>query len=189
MNTLVFPNCAGKDNQARWKTTVDLTCDVNAGVGDPGPEDNYTRVFRPPCSYHFLWRSLYACPVCTSDDIKKVYSECVNGIRNVTYVKKIPCSSAIYERSSNETCSESTVLTQVSESKNHVNKILIGVGVVVIIALIAVAAVFFYKHRDLKYRYYSMLTRNKPMSRLAEEDEDQFLEENTYPNHPQDVRA
>jgi len=55
---------------------------------------------------------------------------------------------------------------------NKTNMVLIGVGVVVIVALLAVAGFFVYKHREMKYRYYTLMARNKPMSRLEQEDDE-----------------
>ena len=52
------------------------------------------------------------------------------------------------------------------------NMALIGVGVVIIVALMAVAVFFVYKHRVTKYRYYTLMARNKPMSRLEQEDDE-----------------
>jgi len=61
---------------------------------------------------------------------------------------------------------------------NKTNMALIGVGVVIIVALLVVAGFFVYKHRVMKYRYYTLMARNKPMSRLAQEDdENNFITE------------
>lgn len=41
----------------------------------------------PPasCWYHFRWESLYACPLCTTDDYTAIVGECVNGQRQTVY--------------------------------------------------------------------------------------------------------
>lgn len=65
-----------------------------------------------------------------------------------------------------------------TKNSNKVNMALIGVGVVIILALLAVAGFFVYKHRVMKYRYYTLMARNKPMSRLEQEDdENNFITE------------
>lgn len=165
---------------------LDLRCDVKAGVGNPGPENNYTNILRANCQYHFVWRSLYACPKCRKNDVTKIYGECINGTRNITYLRSVKCwgtgeETAIPTTPEPQSCVTPTVTVLVNETvpvaykvkeKNKVNMALIGVGVVIILALLAVAGYFVYKHRVMKYRYYTLMARNKPMSRLEQEDED-----------------
>jgi hypothetical protein len=160
--------------KGKYKTTIDLACDVDAGVGNPGPENNYTQVLRTSCNYYFVWRSLYACPKCRKGDFEKVTHECVAGVANVTISRKVPCwgmVDGVGAGVSNVSCS-TNVHAKLLRVQSTVNKVLIGVGVVIIIVLIVVAGYFFYKHRDIKYKYYSTLARNKPMSKLEEEEED-----------------
>lgn len=33
------------------------------------------------CSFHFLWRSQYACPLCSEKNYKEIVSACINGIQ------------------------------------------------------------------------------------------------------------
>ena len=181
----------------RFHTTVELQCDMKAGVGNPGPVNNYTDVYRSPCGYHFLWKSLYACPQCNEEDVKKVYSECVNGTRNVTYIKSRNCVGDVnVENGYNESCGDgggnggdgkggNVSGSRGTKKADVVWKILVGVGVVIIVVLLVVAAVFIYKHRELRYKYYSTLTRDKTMKRLAEEDEDHIIDHDEFA----DVRA
>ncbi|KAK3697538.1 hypothetical protein QZH41_019779, partial [Actinostola sp. cb2023] len=172
--------CLRSSNQ-RYNTTIDLTCDVDAGVGNPGPENNYTQVFRPPCRYYFKWRSLYACPKCRKEDFEKVTHECVNGSAKVTIARKVPCWGTLdglqvgvnmANCSTGSTDETVNTLRTTIRTVTTVNKVLIGVGVVIIVALLIVAGYFYYKHRDIKYKYYGTLARNKPMSKLEEEEED-----------------
>ncbi|XP_068687640.1 endosome/lysosome-associated apoptosis and autophagy regulator family member 2-like isoform X1 [Montipora foliosa] len=165
--------------ERRYKTTLDLRCNVNAGVGNPGPENNRTRMYQG-CEYYFVWESLYACPVCKGHEVTKIFGECINGTRNVTFVRSVPCwgtGGHQVDETANEPCEMSDTnegketrvlyLTQAS----NVIKVVIGVCVGVFVVLLGIAIYFVYKHRTLKYRYFNALTRNKPMSRLAEEDE------------------
>lgn len=71
----------------------------------------------------------------------------------------------------NQSCSN-FAKSKLVKIQSAVNKVLIGVGVVIIVALVVIAGYFFYKHRDIRYKYYSALARNKPMSKLEEEEED-----------------
>ena len=118
--------------------------------------------------------------------MRKIIGECVNGSRNITYVPSVPCWGT-GEDSDNEPKREEcitptvtvtvrgTVVAYRTKVSNRVNKILIGVGVVIILVLLGVAGFFVYKHRVMKYRYYTLMARNKPMSRLAEEDDESNL--------------
>lgn len=181
------------ERNTRYQTILDLRCDVRAGVGNPAPENNYTSPMRGGCKFYFVWKSLYACPKCRDSDVNRIIGECINGMRNVTYVRKVPCwrpgnDSGLPTTNATEKCETPTstviVTVKVKENgtvayqvlkENKANIALIGVGVVIIVILVGVAAFFVYKHRALKYRYYGMLARNKPMSRLEEEDESNFI--------------
>ena len=182
-NANCFFSCLKENNwNGLYRTTLDLRCDVTAGVGNPGPETNYTNIQRG-CLYYLVWKSLYACPKCRKEEVTKITGECVNGTRNITYLRSQPCWGTGDDELppvTSEDCvtPTATVMAYVSKTSNKVNKILIGVGVVVILVLLGVAAFFVYKHRVMKYRYYTLMARNKPMSRLEqEEDEDNFIED------------
>lgn len=98
----------------------------------------------------------------------------MDGVANVTISKKIPCWGMVDGMEAgitNVSCSM-FARSKLVKIQSTVNKVLIGVGVVVIVALIIIAGYFFYKHRDIRYKYYSALARNKPMSKLEEEEED-----------------
>ena len=121
----------------------------------------------------------------------RIIGECINGTRNITKIRSVPCwgpgdDSELPTSPMTEKCETPTVtvrvlangtgtITYVLERKNKVNMALIGVGVVVILILVAVAVFFVYRHRVMKYRYYTLMARNKPMSRLEEEDEHNFI--------------
>lgn len=121
--------------------------------------------------------------------MRKIVGECVNGSRSITYVPSVPCWGT-GEDSDNEPKREEcitptvtvmvngTVVAYRTKDSNRVNKILIGVGVVIVLVLLGVAGFFVYKHRLMKYRYYALMAQNKPMSRLAEEDDEtNFIED------------
>lgn len=189
MSTLGYVLLIGK--QSRYSTVLDLQCDVTAGVGNPGRENKYTDIMRGGCQYYFVWKSLYACPKCREGDVTRITGECINGTRNITYMRSVPCWTSTTTEgippTTTEECAMPTVTVKVPvngtvgyfvKETNKTNMALIGVGVVVIIALLAVAGFFVYKHRVMKYRYYTLMARNKPMSRLEQEDdENNFITE------------
>lgn len=203
-----FVYCLLDSKQSRYSTLLDLRCDVTAGVGNPGRENSYTNIMKKTCQYYFVWKSLYACPKCQKGDVTTITGECINGTRNITYVRSLPCwSEETVQPSKTEDCVMPTVMVTVTvpvpvngtvayvvKETNKTNMALIGVGVVVIVVLLAVAGFFVYKHRVMKYRYYTLMARNKPMSRLEQEDdENNFITEDelamTYDETSPSVRT
>jgi len=74
------------------RTNITLICDTNAGIGTPRPEFNTTvEVPVHSCQYHFIWRSLYACPLCTVEDYHTSLSQCVNGKKAQTQTAIADC--------------------------------------------------------------------------------------------------
>jgi len=73
-------------------TTVTLRCDSE----QPG-QGQVTLPSRCPdgtcdgCHFHFLWTSQSVCPICGTQDIKVVKSECVAGEQNVHYLAPKHC--------------------------------------------------------------------------------------------------
>ena len=184
--------CRLGSKESRYSTVLDLQCDITAGVGNPGRENKYTDIMRGRCQYYFIWKSLYACPKCREGDVTKITGECINGTRNITYVRSVPCwTKDVVAPTTTEDCVMPTVTVTVTvkvpvngtvgyfvKETNKTNMALIGVGVVVIVVLLGVAGFFVYKHRVMKYRYYTLMARNKPMSRLKQEDdENNFITE------------
>ena len=182
--------CLLGSKESRYSTVLDLQCDVTAGVGNPGRENRYTDIMRGRCQYYFVWKSLYACPKCREGDVTRITGECINGTRNITFVRSVPCwTKDGVPPTTTEDCVMPTVTVTVKvpvngtvgyvvKETNKTNMALIGVGVVVIVVLLGVAGFFVYKHRVMKYRYYTLMARNKPMSRLEQEDdENNFITE------------
>ncbi|KAK2552323.1 Endosome/lysosome-associated apoptosis and autophagy regulator family member 2 [Acropora cervicornis] len=171
----------GRGSQRRYQTTLDLRCNIYADVGNPGPENNRSGYyFKFPCGYYLVWESLYACPKCQGHEVEKVVGECINGTRNVTSVRSVHCWGTGRKDEIEvpiEPCpvvssvNDTIVLYHTEKSSGNAIKIVIGVCVPVILVLLGIVLFFVYRHRTMKYRYFNSLAREKPMSRLAEEDE------------------
>ena len=58
------------------------------GIGYPEPLEP---VEYSDCKYQFVWKSLYACPLCTQDDFYPVYGLCSKGMATVSYQPKHRC--------------------------------------------------------------------------------------------------
>lgn len=150
-------------------------------MGNPGPENNRSGYHdKLPCGYYLVWESLYACPKCQGHEVEKVVGECINGTRNVTFVRSVHCWGTGRKDEIEvpiEPCqvvssvNDTIVLYHTGKSSGNAIKIVIGVCVTVILVLLGIVLFFVYRHRTMKYRYFNSLARDKPMSRLAEEDE------------------
>lgn len=70
-------------NGAIRNTSIHFLCDSEAGLGAP---EGVEPVESPQCHYNLLWRSIYACPICTSDDYTaEAVTGCINGKVKMTY--------------------------------------------------------------------------------------------------------
>jgi len=88
------PGCGGSFGDPFPRATnITMVCDLSAGVGNPQPAYPNNVVEFPPhsCRYHFIWRSLYACPLCTVEDYEISVSDCVNGKKMKTHVRLSDC--------------------------------------------------------------------------------------------------
>ncbi|KAJ3452120.1 hypothetical protein M0812_03884 [Anaeramoeba flamelloides] len=55
-------------------TNISLICDMGAGMGEP--EAGSDGVEKDTCTYEFIWKSMYACPLCTESDYDYYYTPC-----------------------------------------------------------------------------------------------------------------
>ncbi|XP_052822355.1 endosome/lysosome-associated apoptosis and autophagy regulator family member 2 isoform X2 [Octopus bimaculoides] len=83
------PTAACQDGR---ETIITLRCDVK--------EDKRGTIDLPPkcpdgtcdgCTFHFLWRSQHACPVCREEDYDVIVSECIAGEQTIHYYPKKHC--------------------------------------------------------------------------------------------------
>eukprot|EP00730_Choanoeca_flexa_P003671 TRINITY_DN11471_c1_g1_i3.p1 TRINITY_DN11471_c1_g1~~TRINITY_DN11471_c1_g1_i3.p1 ORF type:complete len:1006 (+),score=140.94 TRINITY_DN11471_c1_g1_i3:90-3020(+) len=83
-----YRSCYGTDGY--YHTNVELICDPQAGLGQPTYEGTSPRNYYD-CSYSFIWRSVYGCPLCGDDDYLVTRSDCIDGRQRVSYEPKIDC--------------------------------------------------------------------------------------------------
>jgi len=112
--------CGPKNHGVAYPRSTNLTmiCDLTAGLGTIQiPHDSPVEV--APCQYSFIWRSLYACPICATSDYAFYYTLCgANGMRNKIYYWKDPilCHDGVPLPASEEVgCSDSTVFCGIGE--------------------------------------------------------------------------
>lgn len=85
----------------KYSTNVSIICDIATGIGWPSFIDIQN------CSFDFVWRSKYGCPICKFEDMKTTQSECVDGVRVYKKVTGQNCILPFDEEIEwEETCSE-----------------------------------------------------------------------------------
>ncbi|OMJ95120.1 hypothetical protein SteCoe_1663 [Stentor coeruleus] len=90
----------------KYNSTLILKCDKASGIGWPSfNKSNY-------CSYEFLWKSKYGCPICTYDQMATIKSSCENGKRMFKKIEGPGCIIPIEDDIEwYESCSESIYKT------------------------------------------------------------------------------
>ena len=83
--TMGTPGCGPVTRGPNYPRVTNITfvCDTTAGVGQWAKQG--TKIENPPCNYNFVWRSLYACPLCTEAMYSYFYSPCIAGSRQKVY--------------------------------------------------------------------------------------------------------
>uniref|UniRef100_A0A672JED9 MRH domain-containing protein n=1 Tax=Salarias fasciatus TaxID=181472 RepID=A0A672JED9_SALFA len=102
------------------------------------------------CTFHFLWESQHACPLCTRDHYKPIVSECAQGIQRTTYVWKehVQCYGG-----------ESLPAQTVNACVNLDFWLKFGVltGAIAALLLILISCYFWKKTRRLEYKYSKLM--------------------------------
>uniref|UniRef100_A0A8C7FAZ6 Endosome-lysosome associated apoptosis and autophagy regulator 1 n=1 Tax=Oncorhynchus kisutch TaxID=8019 RepID=A0A8C7FAZ6_ONCKI len=102
------------------------------------------------CSFHFLWRSLYACPLCTESHYREIVSACIQGIQRTTYVWQQPlqCTGGVSLPA--QTVSACVTL-------DFWLKVGVSTGTVAAILLISISCYFWKRTRKLEYKYSKLM--------------------------------
>nr|XP_006825517.1 PREDICTED: UPF0577 protein KIAA1324-like [Saccoglossus kowalevskii] len=103
------------------------------------------------CTFHFLWRSHLACPLCTENDFKSIEENCKGGIQTIHYVWKNQPKNcrdgASLPDKVNKKCPMLTFEAQIA--------ITVAVGCAAL--LIALIVYFWKKTRKLEYKYQRLV--------------------------------
>ncbi|XP_017323848.2 endosome/lysosome-associated apoptosis and autophagy regulator 1 [Ictalurus punctatus] len=121
------------------------------------------------CSFHFLWRSQYACPLCSERNYKEIVSACINGIQRTTYVWQQPLQ-----------CTGGVPLPdpQVSAcvTLDFWLKFGVSVGSVAAILLITISCYFWKRTRKLEYKYSKLMSAESKECELPAADSCAIME-------------
>lgn len=165
------------NGQPHRETTIDMTCDENAGAGYPEPYHGYAEGDEY-CKYKFSWASIHACPICTAGDYTAVVGECAQDTncaysQTTQYIKSSSCntlSSAAYRppESTTAPCSLPTNSSSGSSDTPWYKEpsfliTIIVVSSTVFAVIVTFALVKYYKIRRL-YETYAQLDKDRGMN-------------------------
>ncbi|XP_019716362.1 UPF0577 protein KIAA1324 [Hippocampus comes] len=102
------------------------------------------------CSFHFLWQSQHACPLCTKHNYREIVSACEQGIQRTTYVWQQPLRCAGGEALPAQTVSACVSL-------DFWLKFGVSTGTVAAALLVTLICYFWKKTRKLEYKYSKLM--------------------------------
>ncbi|KAF6074797.1 hypothetical protein HJG60_007226 [Phyllostomus discolor] len=102
------------------------------------------------CTFHFLWESAAACPLCSAADYHAITSSCVAGVQKTTYVWREPklCTSGI---------SLPELRVTICKTIDFWLKVGISAGTCTAILLTVLTCYFWKKNQKLEYKYSKLV--------------------------------
>ncbi|XP_051524382.1 endosome/lysosome-associated apoptosis and autophagy regulator 1-like [Myxocyprinus asiaticus] len=102
------------------------------------------------CSFHFLWRSQHACPLCSERNYKEIVSACIQGIQRTTYVWQQPlrCTGGV---------SLPPQKVSACVTLDFWLKFGVSIGTVAAVLLITLSCYFWKRTRKLQYKYSKLM--------------------------------
>ncbi|XP_034551334.1 UPF0577 protein KIAA1324 homolog [Notolabrus celidotus] len=102
------------------------------------------------CTFHFLWESQHACPLCTQEHYREIVSACIQGIQKTTYVWQQPLQC--YGGESLPAQKVSACVTM-----DFWLKFGVSIGTIAAVLLISISCYFWKKTRKLQYKYSKLM--------------------------------
>ncbi|XP_028265499.1 UPF0577 protein KIAA1324 isoform X2 [Parambassis ranga] len=102
------------------------------------------------CTFHFLWESQHACPVCTENHYREIVSACIQGIQRTTYVWQQPLQC--YGGDSLPAQKVTACVTL-----DFWLKFGVSTGSLAAVLLISISCYFWKKTRKLQYKYSKLM--------------------------------
>ncbi|XP_039179264.1 endosome/lysosome-associated apoptosis and autophagy regulator 1 isoform X1 [Crotalus tigris] len=102
------------------------------------------------CTFHFLWESVEACPLCSAEDYHAIISACIGGIQRTTYVWRKP-----------KLCAGGVLLPEekvsICKSMDFWLKVGISAGTCTAVLLTVMTCYFWKKNQKLEYKYSKLV--------------------------------
>ncbi|XP_056129961.1 endosome/lysosome-associated apoptosis and autophagy regulator 1 [Lampris incognitus] len=132
-------------------TTIRLRCNPTETAKDHiSLPSNCSEGTCDGCSFHFLWESQHACPLCTKNHYREIVSACIQGIQKTTYVwhQPLQCYGGV-----------SLPAQKVSAcvTLDFWLKFGVSTGMVAAVLLISISCYFWKKTRKLQYKYSKLM--------------------------------
>nr|XP_004558730.2 UPF0577 protein KIAA1324 homolog [Maylandia zebra] len=102
------------------------------------------------CTFHFLWQSQHACPLCTKNHYREIVSACIQGIQRTTYVWQQPVQCYGGQPLPAQKVSACVTL-------DFWLKFGVSTGAVAAVLLISLICYFWKKTRKLQYKYSRLM--------------------------------
>uniref|UniRef100_UPI00398F42DF endosome/lysosome-associated apoptosis and autophagy regulator 1 isoform X2 n=1 Tax=Pristiophorus japonicus TaxID=55135 RepID=UPI00398F42DF len=132
-------------------STVRLRCSpANIGSGAISVPRKCQEGTCDGCTFHFLWETMEACPLCSKSDYHEIVGACINGIQKTTYVWWEP-----------KLCKEGIALPEqkvaTCKTVDFFLKIGIITGTITALLLIITTCYFYKKNQKLEYKYSKLV--------------------------------
>ncbi|XP_006034442.1 UPF0577 protein KIAA1324 homolog, partial [Alligator sinensis] len=102
------------------------------------------------CTFHFLWETAEACPLCSAYDYRAIVSACVGGIQRTTYVWREP-----------KLCTGGSLLPEqtvsICKTMDFWLKVGISAGTCAAVLLTVMTCYFWKKNQKLEYKYSKLV--------------------------------
>ncbi|XP_057676462.1 endosome/lysosome-associated apoptosis and autophagy regulator 1 [Corythoichthys intestinalis] len=131
--------------------TIRLRCDPTMSATDHiSLPSNCSEGTCDGCTFHFLWQSQHACPLCTKHNYRVIVSACEQGIQRTTYVWKQPLQCYGGEALPAQKVNACVTL-------DFWLKIGVSTGTVAAVLLVTLICYFWKKTRKLEYKYSKLM--------------------------------
>uniref|UniRef100_A0A8C8SDJ5 KIAA1324 n=1 Tax=Pelusios castaneus TaxID=367368 RepID=A0A8C8SDJ5_9SAUR len=132
-------------------TAIRLRCDpLKTGSGALSVPSNCPDGTCDGCTFHFLWETSEACPLCSAYDYHAIISACVAGIQRTTYVWREP-----------KLCAGGVPLPEqkvsICKTMDFWLKVGISAGTCAAILLTVMTCYFWKKNQKLEYKYSKLV--------------------------------
>ncbi|XP_077463450.1 endosome/lysosome-associated apoptosis and autophagy regulator 1 isoform X1 [Stigmatopora argus] len=131
--------------------TVRLRCDPEMSATDRiSLPSNCSEGTCDGCTFHFLWQSQHACPLCTHHNYRVIVSACEQGIQKTTYVWRQPRQCYGGEALPGQKVNACVTL-------DFWLKVGVSTGTVAAVLLVTLICYFWKKTRKLEYKYSKLM--------------------------------
>ncbi|XP_064354132.1 endosome/lysosome-associated apoptosis and autophagy regulator 1 isoform X2 [Dromaius novaehollandiae] len=132
-------------------TAIRLRCDpLRPGTGTLAVPSKCPDGTCDGCTFHFLWETAEACPLCSAGDYRAIVGACLGGLQRTTYVWREP-----------RLCRGGSALPRqqvsVCRSADFWLKVGISAGTCAALLLAVLACYFWKKNQKLEYKYSKLV--------------------------------